>query len=154
MLCGFRHYWKKQGLCRVPGPLPWAKTRAHNKGYLCRGSIKKLLCKLYFLGLVVHARRNEPAYTFDHYVAEEDQRDWEHRTFQNKAEWVVEEFWVSLSHITLVNTLHTIYILEIHRMHHLQDFYGWDKGLEQVCKVAARQACYKLVHDMHYEARA
>ncbi|CAN6326022.1 unnamed protein product, partial [Urochloa humidicola] len=85
-----------------------------------------LLCKLHFPGTVVHAGRNEPAYTFDHYVAAEDHPDREHRTCRNKAERVIEEFW---------------------------DFYRWDEGFEQECKTTARNACYKIVHDMHYEAR-
>jgi len=35
----------------------------------------------------------------------------------------------------------------------MQDFYRCDEGYEERAERHARKACYKLVKDMHYEAR-
>lgn len=35
----------------------------------------------------------------------------------------------------------------------MQDFFRWDDGYEAKAKAVAHHACYKLVQDMHYEAR-
>ena len=56
-----------------------------------------LLCRQHYPGLVDYATRRELAWTFDHYVAAPDVG------YPNKA-----EFWVSLSHTTLLNTSHSL----------------------------------------------
>jgi hypothetical protein len=38
-----------------------------------------------------------PAYTFDHYVVAPNALDRDDREFNNKAEWVKQELWVSLT---------------------------------------------------------
>jgi hypothetical protein len=53
------------------------------------------------------------AYMFDHYVAALDARDQNGREFGNKAERVKAELWVSLARTTLLNTSHSLDILEI-----------------------------------------
>jgi hypothetical protein len=55
----------------------------------------------------------EPAYTWDHYVAFPDLQDRDGRVFDNKAARVTAEVWVSLPHTTLLNTSHSLNILEI-----------------------------------------
>jgi len=85
-----------------------------------------LLCRLHFPGLVMHAGVLEPAYTWDHYMASPDATDREGRNFNTKARRVVGELW---------------------------DFYRCEEGYEARANELAHQACYKLVKDMHYEAR-
>jgi hypothetical protein len=48
-----------------------------------------LLCKTHFPGLVEHASKMKPAYTFDHYVSAPDAEA------ANKAMRVKRDFWVS-----------------------------------------------------------
>jgi hypothetical protein len=72
-----------------------------------------LLCRLHFLGLIEFGGKQEPAYTFDHYVAFPNLPDQFCRQFTNKAVWVMAELWVSLSRTTLLNTSHSLDILEI-----------------------------------------
>jgi hypothetical protein len=70
---------------------------------LCWGSssppngILGLLCREHFLGLVEYTRVMGPAYTFDHYAVAPDAVDRDDRKFNNKAERVKQELWVSLS---------------------------------------------------------
>ena len=77
-------------LCRS-----WTKLSggAHNRKV---NGIIGLLCRLHFPGLVVFAGQEEPAYTWDHYVAAADVNDRDHRQFANKAERVKAELWVSI----------------------------------------------------------
>jgi hypothetical protein len=63
--------------------------------------------------MVEFALVTEPAYTFAHYDAAVDARDRDGREFANKAERVTNELWVSLPHTTLLNTWHSLDILEI-----------------------------------------
>jgi hypothetical protein len=56
-----------------------------------------LLCREHFPGLVEYAGVTGPAYTFDHYVVAPDAVDRDDWEFNNKAEWVKKELWVSLS---------------------------------------------------------
>jgi hypothetical protein len=72
-----------------------------------------LLCREHFPGLVEYARVREPAYTFDHYVVVPDLEDRAGRVYNNKAERVKAELWVSLPPTTLLNTSHSLDILEI-----------------------------------------
>ena len=62
-----------------------------------------LLCMEHFPGLVEYAGVTGPAYLFDHYAAAPDAVDRAHRIFNNKAERVKQELWVSLSRTTLLN---------------------------------------------------
>jgi hypothetical protein len=59
--------------------------------------ILDLLCREHFPGLVEYAGVTDPAYTFDHYVVAPDAVDRDDRKFNNKAERVKKELWVSLS---------------------------------------------------------
>lgn len=72
-----------------------------------------LLCRLHFPGLVAFGGGQEPAYTWDHYVAFPDLPDRDGRVFANKAARVTTELWVSLPRTTLLNTSHSLDILEI-----------------------------------------
>jgi hypothetical protein len=56
-----------------------------------------LLCREHFPGLVNFAGGVEPAYTFEHYISALDTQDQDGRKFDNKAERVTKELWVSLS---------------------------------------------------------
>jgi hypothetical protein len=56
-----------------------------------------LLCRKHFPGLVEYARVMGLAYTFDHYAVAPDVVDWDVREFNNKAEQVKQELWVSLN---------------------------------------------------------
>ena len=51
--------------------------------------ILDLLCRLHFLGLVMHVGVLEPAYTWYHYMAVPDATDQEDRNFGTKARRVV-----------------------------------------------------------------
>ena len=72
-----------------------------------------LLCRLNFPGLVQFHEELQPAYTWDHYVAALDAADRDGRVFPNKAERVKGELWVSISRTTLLNTSHSLDILEV-----------------------------------------
>ena len=56
-----------------------------------------LLCREHFPGLVEYARVMGLAYTFDHCAVAPDAVDRDDREFNNKAERVKQELWVSLS---------------------------------------------------------
>ena len=72
-----------------------------------------LLCKEHFPGLVEYAGVTGLAYSFDHYAAAPDAADQARRVFNNKAEWVKQELWVSPPRTILLNTSHSLDILEI-----------------------------------------
>ena len=72
-----------------------------------------LLCREHFLGLVEYAGVMGPAYSFDHYAAAPDAEDRAGRVFNNKAEQVRQELWVSLPRTILLNTSHSLDILQI-----------------------------------------
>jgi hypothetical protein len=72
-----------------------------------------LLCREHFPGLAEYAGVREPAYTWKHYVVVPDAQDQNGRVFANKAERVKAELWVSLPPTTLLNTSHSLDILEI-----------------------------------------
>jgi 3-polyprenyl-4-hydroxybenzoate decarboxylase len=65
-------------------------------------SILGLLCRKHFPDIVTYASKTEPAYSFDHYAVALDAE------YPNKAARVKEEFWVSLPHTTLLNSLHSL----------------------------------------------
>ena len=71
------------------------------------------LCRLHFPGLVEFGGTEEPAYTWDHYIAFRNVPDWDEKVFANKAERVMAELWVSHPSTTLLNTSYTLDILEI-----------------------------------------
>ena len=74
-------------------------------GHTCQvNGILDLLCKEHFPALVEYARVTGPAYSFDHYAPASDAVDRARRVFNNKAEWVKQELWVSLPRTTLLNT--------------------------------------------------
>jgi hypothetical protein len=59
--------------------------------------ILSLLCSEHFPTLVEYAGVTGPAYTFDHYTIAPDAVYREGREFDNKAERVKQELWVSLT---------------------------------------------------------
>jgi hypothetical protein len=54
------------------------------------------MCREHFLGLVENTGVTGLAYTFDHYAIALDAADRDDREFNNKAERVKQELWVSL----------------------------------------------------------
>jgi hypothetical protein len=75
----------------------------------CRGhgrnpnGILNLLCREHFPGLVEYAGVMCPTYSFDHYAFALDAVDRDDMQFNNKAERVKQELWVSLPRIILFN---------------------------------------------------
>src|SRR6185436_14481487 len=73
-----------------------------------------LLCREHFPGLVHYQGRYEPAWTWDHYIAaNNDQLDRSGRAFENKAERVKGELWVCVFHQKMVNTSHSFNIFSM-----------------------------------------
>ena len=66
--------------------------------------ILSLLFTEHFPGLVEYVGVTGPAYSFDDYAAAPDAADRARRVFNNKAEQVKQELWVSLPRSTLLNT--------------------------------------------------
>lgn len=69
-----------------------------------------ILCRRHFPGIVLHAGKNEPAYTIEHYTAARDILDRRGRVFDNKAVRVYTELWVSL-HISLCSSIYHIHCI-------------------------------------------
>jgi hypothetical protein len=107
------------------------------------------LCKEHFPGLVEFTGKTEPAYTFDHYAITDDARDLVGKQFPNKAEWVKAELWVSLPHTTLLNTSHSLDILEI-----LNGYIAsiCQARFEDRAALVATKECKKLVKEAHVQA--
>jgi hypothetical protein len=55
-----------------------------------------LLCREHFPGLVEYTGVTGPAYSFDHYAVSPDAVDRDGPEFNNKADRVKQELWVSL----------------------------------------------------------
>jgi hypothetical protein len=70
--------------------------------------ILSLLCKEHFPGLVEYAGVMGPTYSFD-----PDAKDRANRRYNNKAERVKQELWVSLPRTILLDTSHSLDILQI-----------------------------------------
>ena len=78
---------------------------ASGGGHTCQvNGILGLLCKEHFPGLVEYAGVTGPAYSFDHYAATPDAANRARWVFNNKAERVKQELWVSLPRTKLLNT--------------------------------------------------
>jgi hypothetical protein len=77
-------------------------VEASANGRLING-ILGLLCREHFPGLVLYRGKREPAYSYRHYEQADDTVDRAGRRFANKAIRVVEELWVSLQIIALLN---------------------------------------------------
>jgi hypothetical protein len=60
------------------------------------------LCKEHFPGLVEYAGVKGLAYTFDQYAVAPDTEDRDSRVFNNKAERVKQELWVSAKYIAFI----------------------------------------------------
>jgi hypothetical protein len=90
------------GLCRVPDQWHSAKSAgtAHKPSV---NGILGLLCREHFSGLVEYSGVMKPAYTFDHYAAAPDAEDWDGKIFNNKAERVKQELWVSAKYIAFIS---------------------------------------------------
>jgi hypothetical protein len=111
------------------------------------------LVREHFPGIVQYQGRNELAYTFSHYAEADDDE------YDNKAERVKAEFWVSLLHtkllaqyITLVNICFPNNAW-IHRLC-MQRFFQPMAGTEAACAETLVAACRKRVTDMHYDVKA
>ena len=90
----------------------WIKVSGGDHNRKVNG-IFGLLCRLHFPSLVQFDEEQEPAYTWDHYVAASDTIDRDGRVFPNKAERVKGEMWVSILRTTLLNISHSLDILEV-----------------------------------------
>ena len=66
---------------------------------------------------------------------------------------MLNELWLSLPHTTLLNTSHSLDILEIMTSRLCAQFLHMRGGNAARALEVANRACYKLVADMHYEAR-
>ena len=86
----------------------WIKVSGGDHNRKVNG-ILGLLCRQNFPGLVQFREELQPAYTWDHYVA----ADCDGRVFPNKPERVKGELWVSIPRTTLLNTSHSLDILEV-----------------------------------------
>ena len=75
--------------------------------------ILALLCGEHFPGLVEYAEVMGSSYSLDHYNVAPDAVDLDSRQFNNNAERVKQDLWVSLPHTILFNTSHSLHILEI-----------------------------------------
>jgi hypothetical protein len=96
-------------------------------GHKCNpNGIIGLLCREHFPGLLEYAEVTGPAYSFDHYTIATDAVDRDSRVFNNKAERVKQELWVSLPHTILLNRSHSLHILKI--------MYGY---LIFICKISS-----------------
>ena len=72
-----------------------------------------LLCKAHFPSFVDFAGVRQPAWTFAHYTVCADAYDRDGRIYGHKAERVITELWVSLRLTTLLNSSHSLDILQI-----------------------------------------
>ena len=90
----------------------WIKVSGGDHNRRVNG-IFGLLCRLHFSGLVQFHEELQLAYTWDHYVTTLDAADRDGRVFPNKAERVKGELWVSIPRTTLLNTSHSLDILEV-----------------------------------------
>jgi hypothetical protein len=98
-----------------------------------------LLCREHFPELVEYARVMGPA--FDHYVVAPDAVDRDDREFNNKAERVKQELWVSLS--IMLNMSHSLQILEI--------IYGY---IVFVCRISSDARLDTRLGQMWWPPRA
>jgi hypothetical protein len=96
------------------------------------------------------------AYSFDHYATAPDAEDRANRRYNNKAEQLKQELWVSLPRTTLLNTSYSLDILEIMNGYIMfvcrisLDVWRGRKPGQLWWLPNARK---KLVVHMHYEAR-
>ena len=90
----------------------WIKVSGGDHNRKVNG-ILGLLCRQNFPGLVQFHEELQPAYMWDHYVAALDAADRDGRVFPNKVERVKGELWVSIPRTTLLNTSHSLDILEV-----------------------------------------
>jgi hypothetical protein len=104
-----------------------------------------LLYREHFPGLVEYVEVTGPVYTFDHYVIAPDAVDQDDREFNNKAEQVKQELWVSLPILNMSHLLHIRLCM--------QDFFRCEAGCETRADVVATTSSKKLVVDMHYKVR-
>jgi hypothetical protein len=68
------------------------------------------MCRKQSSELVKYAGVTGLTYSFDHYVVAPDAVDRDDTEFNNKAERMKQELWVSLSRIILFNTSHSLNI--------------------------------------------
>ena len=83
---------------------------AHNR---MANGILGLLCKRHYAGAMDIAGVHQPASSWEHYIAKPDAPDEEGRAFDNKAQRVLSELWVSLHGTTFTNTSYSLHIFEI-----------------------------------------
>ena len=83
---------------------------AHNR---MANGILGLLYKRHYLGCMDIAGVRQLASSWEHYIAAPDAPDTESRVYENKAQRVLNELWVSLHGTTFTNTSYSLHILEI-----------------------------------------
>jgi hypothetical protein len=74
--------------------------------------ILDLLCREHFPSIVDYGGLTGLVYSFDHHAVGPDAVDQDARRFNNKAERVKGELWVSLPLTILFNTSHSLHILQ------------------------------------------
>jgi hypothetical protein len=113
------------------------------------------LVREHFPRIVEYGGHSSLAYSFDHYAVTLDGIDRDDMEFNNNAQRVKQELWVSLPLTILYNISHSLHILEI--MYDTSCLYGY---IMFVCKISSDEGgvdvvattCYKkLVIGMHYE---
>ena len=71
-----------------------------------------LLCREHFPGMVRYNDQDVPATLYEHYLAAEDREDERGHRYENVAERIMNEFYVSISRTTLLTTLHSLGFLD------------------------------------------
>ena len=72
-----------------------------------------LLVRLHYPGVIQVGQGEVVATTWEHYIHAPDALDMDSRIFNNKAQRVVEELWVSLRRTRFLNTLYSLIIIII-----------------------------------------
>jgi hypothetical protein len=113
--------------------------------------ILSLLCREHFPALDGYTGVIDLGYSLDHYAIALNVVDRDDRQFNNKAEQVKQELWVSIPRTMLFNTPHSLHILEnnvwIHHLY-MQDFFKCEAKYEARVDVVATASCKKVVVDM------
>ena len=91
----------------------------------CNGILGGLI-RLHYPGLVTHAQVESPPWTWDHFNSAVD------AVYGTVQERIRREFWVSLHHTTLLNTMNSLDVLEImkgHMMSVCRTSSCWRRGM-------------------------
>jgi hypothetical protein len=114
------------------------------EGHKCNpNGILGLLVREHFPRIVEYGEHSSPTYSFNHYAVVPDAVDRDDKEFNNKAERVKQELWVSLPCIILFNTSHPLHILEI--------MYGY---IVFICRIFSDVSLYMRTGWMWWLPRA